>query len=355
MVNSHTSFGKLKEVVVGVELDFTKRMSDLTFKLFYREAIGEAVYEIIGDEYHVNQELIKQRNVELDNLASLIESHGVTVHRPDRLNKITPFNTPTFKSEVSAASNVRDITLVYGDKLIETPTYVRNRYFENMALYNVYKNATEGKNWIKAPNGILTKDTIDMEKWYTKRDWDNVPDHFEMAIDGANFLRIGKDVIVNINSYNQWKGYEWIKSFYPNSNFHVIHVADNHIDGVIIALKPGVFLVNPIYPNIKDVMPDKFKNWTYLYPKDLTKQLDTTGMTDIDIQLASSRGMDVNVLSLDENKVVTNKLALGVNDILDKNGFDVITTTLDHGEIFAGGIHCSTLDLVREDECVSFL
>jgi len=354
MLNSHTSFGKLKEVVVGVELDFPKRLSDLTFKLFYREAIGEAIYETITDEYYVNQELINQRNTELNNLATLIESKGVVVHRPDTLDKITPFTTPTFKSEVSSASNVRDVTLIYGNTLIETPTYVRNRYFENMALYNVYNKVTGGKNWIKAPNGILTKDTIDMEKWHAKRDWDNIPDNFEMAIDGANFLRIGSDVIVNINSYNQWKGYEWIKSFYPDTTFHVIHVADNHIDGVIIALKPGVFMVNPAYPNIKDVMPDKFKNWTYIYPADLTHNLDTKGMTNIDIQLASSRGMDVNVLSLDENTVVTNELAYGVNDILDKNGFDVVTTALNHGEIFAGGIHCSTLDLIRDDEMISY-
>ena len=68
MVNSHTSFGKLKEVVVGVELDFPKRLSDLTFKLFYREAIGEAIYETITDEYYVNQELINKRNTEINNL-----------------------------------------------------------------------------------------------------------------------------------------------------------------------------------------------------------------------------------------------------------------------------------------------
>ena len=32
MINSHTSFGKLKEVVVGRELSLTKRLSDITFK-----------------------------------------------------------------------------------------------------------------------------------------------------------------------------------------------------------------------------------------------------------------------------------------------------------------------------------
>lgn len=344
MVNSHTSFAKLKEVVVGVELDFAKRMSDFTFRLFYRQELGESIYE----SYDINQELIKKRNKELNNLAHLLESRDIIVHRPSTLDKITPFATPDFKSEVSAASNVRDISMVYGNKLIETPTYVRNRYFENMALYGVYNKVTEGKNWIKAPNTRLTQDTIDFSHWSEERDYNNIPDQYVMGIDGAQFLRIGKDVIVNINSYNHWKGYEWVKSFYPDSNFHVIHVADNHIDGAIAVLKPGVFLVNPKYPNIRDVMPNKFKNWSYLYPKE-------TIAKPFNNQLASSQGMDINILSLDENTVVSNKDAIYVNDILDKNQFEVITTTLDNGEIFAGGIHCSTLDLVREDECVSFL
>lgn len=86
----------------------------------------------------------------------------------------------------------------------------------------------------------------------------------------------------------------------------------------------------------------------------MTKNIDVHGMTDIDIRLASSRGMDINVLSIDESRVLVNKRAVGVKDILSKNGFDVIEVELDYGEIFAGGIHCSTLDLVREDEYIDY-
>ena len=32
-----------------------------------------------------------------------------------------------------------------------------------------------------------------------------------------------------------------------------------------------------------------------------------------------------------------------------------VNTNLDNGEIFAGGIHCSTLDLVREDEYIYYV
>lgn len=357
MINSNTSFGKLKEVVVGRELKLAKRMSDITFKQFYKEALDERIYESPLENYSVNMDLIDLRNEQLDNLANTLQELGVMVHRPEVLDKIVPFTTPSFKSELSSASNVRDLTLVYGNKLIETPTFVRNRYYENTLLHDVYSRAWDrgkGGQWIKAPHTELTEETIDLGHWGNTRDYNNIPNNFVMAVDGAQFLRIGKDCIVNINSYNQYLGYEWVKSFYPETDFHVLHVADNHIDGCLICLKPGVFLVNPLYPNIRDLLPAKFRNWTYLYPSNLTENIDTTGMTDIDISLASSRGMDVNVLSIDEKTVLVTDRAVGVADILDKNGFTVIPIKLEHGEIFAGGIHCSTLDLVRDDEYISY-
>lgn len=353
MVNSNTSFGKLKDVVVGRELQLEKRLSDITFKQFYREALGEKIYDTPFEEYHITMDLIDRRNEQLDNLANTLSKH-CNVHRPKPLDKIIPFSTPSFKSELSAASNVRDLTLIYNDKLIETPTFVRNRYYENTLLYDVYNKVTGGKNWIKAPMTELTEDTIDLSAWDAERDYKNIPDNFVMAIDGAQFLRIGRDCIVNINSYNHWKGYQWLKSFFPKTRFYEINVADNHIDGVIVALRPGVFLVDPKYRGIEKKMPKQFKNWTYLYPDDLTANIDVAGMTDIDIRLASSRGMDINVLSIDENKVVVNKRAYGVKEVLDKSGFEVIEVELDNGEIFAGGIHCSTLDLVREDEYIHY-
>lgn len=353
MINSNTSFGKLKEVVVGRELQLATRLSDITFKQFYREALDEKIYESPFDSYQVSMDLIEQRNRELDDLANTLSNRGIIVHRPDVLDKIVPFTTPSFRSELSSASNVRDVTFVYGNKLIETPTFVRNRYYENTLLYDVYNRVWDkgrGGQWIKAPHTVLTEDTIDLGHWGDTRNYENIPANYVMAIDGAQFLRIGRDVIVNINSYNQYLGYEWVKSFYPDTDFHVLHVADNHIDGCLICLRPGVFLVNPIYPNIRDILPAKFRKWKYLYPQDLTANINVTGMTDIDLRLASSRGMDVNVLSIDENTVIINQRAHGIKDILDKNGFDIIEVKLEHGEIFAGGIHCSTLDLVRDDE-----
>lgn len=362
MVNSNTGFGKLKEVIVGRELELEKRLADITFRQFYKEAINEKIYQHIeqnGEIYSVSQELITKRNKELDDLAKILEYNNVKVYRPDAVQKIQTFKTPYFSSELSSASNVRDMTLIYNNKIIETPSYVRNRYFENINMYDifdtVYEQGLTGSQWIRCPHTKMTDDRMDLDPWRNKRDYETFDkSKYDMAIDGAQFLRIGKDCIVNINSYNHYLGYLWVKSLFPEVNFHIISVADNHIDGAIIALKPGIFLVDPKYPNIKEQLPEKFKKWTFLYPQDLTENIDVTGMTDIDIRLASSRGMDINILSLDENTLVVNKRALGVKDILDKNGFNIIETQLENGEIFAGGIHCSTLDLVREDEFIFY-
>lgn len=132
----------------------------------------------------------------------------------------------------------------------------------------------------------------------------------------------------------------------------MISIADNHIDGALACLKPGVFLVDPKYKNIKDLLPSKFKSWKLLIPdeNELTKNIDIHGMTNLDIRLASSRGMDINILSIDENTCIVSDRAVCVKNLLERNGFNVVSVQLDNGEIFAGGIHCSTLDLVRDDE-----
>jgi glycine amidinotransferase len=357
MINSNTGFGKLKEVIVGRELSLTKRLADITFQQFYKEAINESVYGKLrnnNNTYTVNQDLIDIRNEQLDGLAQVLEEEGIIVHRPDKVNKIQQIKTPYFTTELSSCSNVRDITLIYKDKIIETPTYVRNRYFENISMYNIFDKSYDygnGGQWIKSPHTKLSEDRIDLTPWNTKRDYVNFDkSKYDMAIDGAQFLRIGKDCIVNVNSYNHYLGFLWIKSLFPETDFHMVNIADNHIDGAIVALREGTFLVDHKYKNIKDMLPEKFQNWEFLIPDEYRDNIDNDNKTDVDISLASSRGMDINVLSIDENTVVVNEVAHSIIDLLEEHGFRVIKIKLENGEIFGGGIHCSTLDLVREDE-----
>ena len=141
MINSHNGWDTLKEIIVGRELTLSKRVADFTFKYFFQENLNESVYDKLvenGDVYNIRHELLDIRNEQLDNFSKQLEDLGVMVHRPEPGDKVVPFSTPSFKSELSSASNVRDTSIVIGNKLIETPTYVQNRYFENTSLYKVF-------------------------------------------------------------------------------------------------------------------------------------------------------------------------------------------------------------------------
>lgn len=358
MIHCNTTFGKLREVVVGRELEIPRRMIDMTFKHFFKENLcEEGLYNSRHELYTISEDILVKRIQQLDDLAKTLEDLGVTVYRPDKMTQVHKIKTPTFETEASSANNVRDLTLVYNSTIVETPVCLRSRVFENLAMYKIFEKAFDhgnGGRWIKAPSTHLTDKTYDLRDWREDRDFSNINKNFEMSIDAPNFLTIGRDVIVNVATDIQFLGYEWVKSLFPESTFHVVKCADSHIDGELVCLKPGVFLLNPKFACVKDMLPKKFQSWKFIVPEDLTQQLDVSGMTDIDIQLASSRGMDINVLSLDEKRVLVNRRAVGVIKALEQNGFEPILVDLDNGEIFAGGIHCSTLDLVREDEYVYY-
>lgn len=44
MIHSNTSFGKLKEVIVGRELEINSRIIDITFRLFYKENLKDELF-----------------------------------------------------------------------------------------------------------------------------------------------------------------------------------------------------------------------------------------------------------------------------------------------------------------------
>lgn len=363
MVNSNTSFGKLKEIIVGRELEYDSRTIDLTIRLFYKENLLKDNYEYKHEIdtktiYKLNKNVVQLRNIELDNLAKILEQLNIKVYRPKKLDKLISIKTPFFTSNCNAANNVRDITFIYNNKIIETPIFVRDRYFENTLLYDIFNEIYDnGKNtqWIKSPNVFLTKNTIDLDDWKKDRDFLNIPKTMQMAIDGAQFLRIGKDVIVNIATYNHYLGLNWIKSFFPKSHFHIVKIADNHIDGSLLCLKPGVFLVHPkIINELKKQLPKKFQKWKFIVPENLTHINTLKKYSDLEIQLASSEGMDLNILSIDEKTILVNKRAVSVIKALEKEKFNVIPIELNNCELFGGGIHCSTLDTLREDEYIEY-
>ena len=356
----NNEFGQLKEVIVGTELNFSKRIMDFTFKNMYKDNLKlQSIYNNIFDYYELNYELIQERIDDLDNLAKVLIDRNIKVIRPDTYHKpymIYPNKNKPDTLIASAASNVRDITFTYKNLIIETPIAVANRIFEN----ELFMDKIEKKNYrIKMAGYNITRDSLDTGSWQDIHKRIKEEDKFEYMpfIDAANMIKINDDIICNVGSINQWKGATLLKNIiglqYPEVSFHIVNMADSHIDGTLLPLKEGVFLANEKFLGsnyIKDNLPEKFKNWTILYAQD-TYEEDRKYWDELSknpIALSSSRGMDINVLSLNRNEILINDDAVRTSDLLYKNGFTPVPIQFRHGEIFAGGIHCSTLDLDRE-------
>jgi len=51
---------------------------------------------------------------------------------------------------------------------------------------------------------------------------------------------------------------------------------------MLICLKPGVFLANPIFKQFKNQLPAKFNKWKFIYPENFNLKT-TIGLSNIDI------------------------------------------------------------------------
>ena len=64
--------------------------------------------------------------------------------------------------------------------------------------------------------------------------------------------------------------------------------------------------------------------------------------------ILTTKYIDLNVLSVDEDKIIVNSLFPELIKTLEKHGFTPIPVRHRHRRIFGGGFHCFTLDTVRE-------
>ena len=62
----------------------------------------------------------------------------------------------------------------------------------------------------------------------------------------------------------------------------------------------------------------------------------------------------MNSLSLSPKCVLIEESHVGYYKFLEELGIDVITAELDAMNEYGGGVHCSTVDIKRDDGCVDY-
>jgi N-dimethylarginine dimethylaminohydrolase len=288
------------------------------------------------------QRVVEETAEDLDEFARVLRGLGVTVRRPETWQHEATFSTIHWEAQGYYNYCPRDVLLVIGDQIIETPNVIRSRAqetFSYRALLMEYLSS--GARWFSAPRPMLLDALFDVDLAKP------TPRNDEPAFDAANVLRLGRDLIYLVSSTGNELGGRWLQAILGDE-FRVHFLKDvyygSHIDSTFVALRPGLILCNPARVN-DDTLPGVLKQWKVIY----SPPMENTNRFDADY-LSKSIGsdwIDMNLFSVSPDVVVVDRDQTALRKLLEKEGLDVVPVKLRHAKMLGGGPHCVTLDVRR--------
>jgi N-dimethylarginine dimethylaminohydrolase len=366
-VNSFDEWSPLREIVVGRAEHYTEHDPDASWLLFFFEnvtpVLGDSAYEGL---LSIPPQLVDELNEDIAGLVEVLTGCGVKVLRPAAPGKSVDIRSPHWEARATPPLNVRDQTIILGNTIVETAPHVRARLFENDLLkpifYRYYNNS--GTNWLSMPRPALGAGSLD-DGYFRRQGIDvsrvtNVETAqridglgLEMVFDGAQCVRLGRDVLVNVANRNHGLALRWLRDNIPQLRFHLLDaMADSHIDSIVVPLRPGLMLLRS--PRYLSYLPSAMQSWEAIYPPPMSGPEPDYSDFGFVIPTAS-RYIDINVLSIDENTVVVNSYYSELIALLERRGVTVLPVRHRHRRLFGGGFHCFTLDTVRDGGCEDYL
>ncbi len=336
---SYNEWDPLEEVIVGNPLNARYPTPDKSTQLaeFPDRNIDEIPYG------NFPQRAIEETEEDLNEFVKVLEKQGVIVKRPKTWPHEAKFSTIHWEAAGYYNYCPRDIMLVIGDQIIESPNVIRSRMFEVFAykdLLNDYLKS--GAKWYSAPKPMLLDSLYDVD--LNKP----IPLNSEPAFDAANVLRLGQDLIYLLSSTGNEFGGQWLQTMLGDTfKVHFLKLDayyGSHIDSTFVALRPGLMLCNPARVN-DDTLPAVLKQWEIIY----SPPMENTNVYDKEYRQNSigSDWIDMNLFSINPNLVVVDKHQIPLIKLLESHGIDVIPLKLRHSKLLGGGFHCVTLDIRR--------
>jgi glycine amidinotransferase len=367
IANSFDEWTQLHEVVVGRAEHYTEHHVDTSWRLFFFDNVAPTLGNAGPSQQllQIPEQLVDELNEDIAGLVDTLAGFGVNVLRPAAPGKAVDIRTPQWDARATPPLNVRDQTIILGNTIVETAPHVRARVFENDLLKPIfYRYYAGGSNWLNMPRPALTRDSLD-DAYFRRRRIDvsrAVEGEsalsidglgLEMIFDGAQCMRLGQDVLVNVANVNHELALRWLRENIPQLRFHLLDgIADNHIDSVVVPLRPGLLLLRS--PEYLSFLPKAMRSWDVIYPPPTNEPEPDYGSFGFVVPIAS-RYIDINVLSVNEDTVVVNSHYPELIDLLEKRGFTVAPVRHRHRRLFGGGFHCFTLDTVRAGGCEAYM
>ena len=338
VVWSCNEWDQLEEVVVGNPLGARFPTADLSTQI--TEYPDRPLEEI--PQGPIPQWIIDETEEDLSAFVAVLEQAGVTIKRPETWPHEAKFSSIHWESEGYYNYCPRDIMLVIGDQIIETPNVMRSRAQETFSYRKLMvEYLRSGAKWYSAPKPMLLDSLFDVD--LNKP----TPRNDEPAFDAANVLRMGRDLLYLVSGTGNELGGQWLQTILGD-DFRVHFLKDvyygSHIDSTFVALRPGLVLCSPARIN-ENTLPEIFKQWEVIY----SPPMENANVFDADYLSKSigSKWIDMNLFSINPNLVVVDRDQTALIKLLEKKGLDVIPHKLRHSKMLGGGYHCITLDIRR--------
>lgn len=382
-INSHNEWDRLRETIVGTSKG---TMATLTWRkpvppdektlekayVLARKACPQWFYDEVEED--------------LDGLAKTLEGFGVVVHRPQPIDFSAMYGTPFWSTTSNNIYNARDLNLVVGNTVVESPSYMESRYYETACLYPIwYEYLKNGFRWIAGPKPLLNYEAKlpyfrdDSARVLTEEDLKHQQltggrleklhklEEREVLFEAANTVRMGRDLLYLISSSGNELGAQWLQSVLGEE--YRVHVTrdiyrSSHIDSTVMCLRPGLVLLNDTRVT-ENNCPPLFHSWEKFYFSEVAAtseselrhqkefrdpigyELEAMGFAT-NLHDMSSPWVGLNFLSIDPQTVVVDERQKALIQLLESKKFTVVPIQMRHIYTQGGGIHCATLDTVRE-------
>ena len=389
-INSHNEWDRLREVVVGTA---ERSAASLTWARPdpVPEAALRAAAQLAAEAYP--RWLLDEANEDLEDACAILRKAGVTVRRPTVHDVGALYASPHgWRSTGNNLYNVRDLHLVVGDVVIESASPLRNRLFEAGALHDIwYEYFEQGFTWICAPRPTLRREVLkpyfrdEAGREMTREDARYAEltggrveklhqlSEDEILFEAANTVRMGTDLLYLVSSSGNALGARWLQTVLDGRcKVHTTRdiYRSSHIDSTVVCLRPGLVLLNSVRVN-EDNCPPLFDRWDKLYFDDVAPlpaqeaDLQRNVRDRIRVQIAelgfetnlgqmASPWVGMNVLSLDPQTVMVDERQVSLMRLLERQGITPVPVRLRHPYTFGGGMHCATLDTVRDSRPESY-
>jgi glycine amidinotransferase len=346
VVNAFNEWDPLEEIIVGVAEGAMIPPWDIEMEAtVHRPELWEFYRKHGGTPWPT--ERIQKAKKDLDQFVHILEAEGVTVRRPTPYDFSKSYSTPDFSIASSCyALMPRDVLLVIGDEIIEAPMGWRSRYHETHAYKDLCKEYfRRGARWVSGPRPQLS-DRSYKTGYVAPHEGEpmrTVLTEWEPLLDAADVIKCGRDLFVAQSSCCNRFGIEWLQRYLGDRfRVHEVEVYDTHpmhIDATFYPLAPGKLLINP--ERVLKV-PEMFvkAGWDIL----VCPQPEMPASHPL---YNCSRWIMMNVLMLDEKRVIVSKGEDRFIRALKDWGFEPIPCYFWDFTTIGGGLHCASVDIRR--------